>query len=68
MALPLDRFLNLIYYYATEGATSDDRQKFDNKLNMPPVGVQRLSEASPWTKQNEEASLSSLAAAVGGGL
>ena len=70
MALPFDRFLNLVYSFATEGVSEEkERDRFDMRLNMPVPGFfSMLTEtASPWTPDAETAALSSLAAAVSGG-
>lgn len=68
MELPLDRFLNLVYHYATDGADEKERNKFDVRLNMPIPGVVRsrvVTESSPWSSKNEAAALGNLAAALG---
>lgn len=72
MALPMDRFLNLVYYFATEDAEQQDKDKFDVRLNMPDERARKkaktdgLDKSSPWSKQNEESALSGLVAAISG--
>lgn len=71
MQMPIDRLLNLVYFYVIQAAEEKDRIKFDTYLHRPPAGAPRqaaaVSDASPWSKQNEENALGSLAAALGGG-
>jgi hypothetical protein len=71
MRLPIDRFLNLLYFWATENAEDKDRRKFDTKLNLPDSRPgKRLRQAarpdSPWSKDNEERSLALFAAQLKG--
>jgi hypothetical protein len=72
MALPMDRFLNLIYYFATEDAEPKEKDKFDIRLNMPDERARRkaleegVPETSPWSKRNEEQSLSGFVAQLSG--
>lgn len=67
MALPFDRFLNLVYVFAVEGAEEKDKNRFDARLNMPdPSRKTAVPEASPWSAQAEQNSLSELAFALGG--
>lgn len=71
MALPFDRFLNLVYAFAVEGARDDEkaRDRFDMRLNMPVPGFRSHVEntGSPWAPEAETAALSGLAAALKGG-
>jgi hypothetical protein len=72
MALPMDRFLNLVYYYATEDAEPTEKDKFDIRLNLPDERARRkaategLPKSSPWSKENEEAALSGFVASLTG--
>jgi len=70
MGLPLDRFLNLIYFYAVEDAESEEKDKFDIRLHKPDARAIKtgaaVADSSPWSKQNEEASLSGFVAALSG--
>jgi hypothetical protein len=66
MRLPFDRFLNLVYYFLTENADEQERDKFDIRLNTPPPEERSAVPASsPWSPQNETAALGSLSAALG---
>ena len=70
MVLPFDRFLNLVYFYAVEDAEESEKDKFDVKLNKPDAkaiarGATERPD-SPWSKENEEAALSGLVAAMTG--
>lgn len=66
----MDRFLNLVYFYATEDAEQKEKDKFDIRLNLPDARARRTGAAvaasSPWSKQNEEASLSGFVASLTG--
>jgi hypothetical protein len=72
MALPFDRFLNLTYHYATDDADPREKDRFDIRLNLPDERARRkaategIPESSPWSKRNEEASLSGFVAALSG--
>jgi hypothetical protein len=70
MALPLDRFLNLTYFFATENAEEKEKDKFDLRLNKPDARAiktgKAVSDASPWSKKNEESALGGLVAALTG--
>jgi hypothetical protein len=70
MALALDRFLNLMYFFATENAEEDEKNKFDIQLYKPTEKARltgaALAPGSPWSKENEEAALAGFAAALGG--
>ena len=62
--LPIDRMLNLIYYWATRNA--DDEQalaKFDRRLWMPPKGEEPPPE-SPWSSASETNAFKTLKAAL----
>jgi hypothetical protein len=70
MALPLDRFLNLTYFYATENAEEQEKNQFDIRLNVPDERARRsgraVQEGSMWSKENEESSLSGFVASLAG--
>lgn len=70
MVLPFDRFLNLTYFYATEDAEEAEKDKFDVRLNKPDAKAIARGAAtrpdSPWSKENEEASLSNFVASMTG--
>ena len=71
MALPFARYLNLVYFWATEDAEEKDRNRFDVRLNMPDERARRtgaaVSKDSPWSKENEERALSGFVASLKGG-
>lgn len=53
MDLPIDRLLNLVYFWATRNAPDEQTlAKFDRKLWMPPKGEEAPAE-SPWSAANE---------------
>src|SRR3546814_6580102 len=53
MELPIDRLLNLVYFWATRNAQDEQTlAKFDRKLWMPPKGEEPPAE-SPWSAANE---------------
>jgi len=69
MRLSMNRFLNLVYFWATEDAEEKDKVKFDVKLNMP--DAKRAARAasnpdSPWSKRNEENALAAFTAQLAG--
>lgn len=69
MGMPIDRFLNLVYFWATEDAAEKDKTRFDVKLNMPDTRPGRLNADrpdSPWTKENEERALATLVGQLAG--
>lgn len=72
LALPFDRFLNLVYFWVTEDAEPKEKDKFDVKLRLPDERARRngtatLDKKSPWSKENEERALSGLVAELTGG-
>lgn len=67
LLLPPDRFLNLIYWWATHHAEEQAQvDKFDRQLWMPPKG-KAAAPGSPWSPEAETAAFSALAAQVGTG-
>ena len=64
LRLPVDRFLNLIYWWATNEASAEDVRRFDQRLWMPPKG-EAPAPQSPWSPENETKALSAFAAEVG---
>lgn len=59
--LPLDRFLNAIYYWAIQRVDADDRAQFDMQLYEPLPG----REPSPETVKMEMDSFATFASAFG---
>lgn len=65
LLLPPDRFLSLVYWWATRNAENQSAiDKFDRRLWMPPKG-QAAPAGSPWSPEAETAAFGSLAAQVG---
>lgn len=64
MSLPIDRMLNLVYFWATKNAENEqDLAKFDRKLWMPPKGVVPPPE-SPWSSANETSAFKAFKAQI----
>ena len=61
--LPMDRFLSLVYWWWTEGADDQARQRFDARLWMPPKG-EVPDKRSPWSAENETSAFKALKAGV----
>jgi hypothetical protein len=54
-ALPLDRWLNLVYYFAVRNASAEDKKEFDNAM-ADAVSKWMFSRAKPAIEQAREAS------------
>jgi hypothetical protein len=71
MALPFPRFLNLVYFFATEDAEEKEKNSFDVRLRLPDARARATGAAtredSPWSKENEERALGGLLAQMTGG-
>lgn len=63
--LPLDRFVNLIYWWAIRDAEPEEIPKFDQRLWRPPPGV-APAPGSPWSAEAETAAFKGFAAAFKG--
>jgi hypothetical protein len=61
LSLPLDRFLNAVYYWAIQRVDHDDRTQFDMQLYEPLPG----REPSPETVKMEMDSFAEFASAFG---
>lgn len=61
--MPLQRFANFVYWWATRNADEKEMRQFDIRLWRPPVGVVPMS--GPWSAEAETAAFSSLKKAVG---
>ena len=60
--LPLSRFCNFVYWWATRNGEDTDRQKFDSRLWRPPPGeVAR----GPWAPEAESSAFAGLKAGLG---
>lgn len=67
MDLPVDRLLNLVYFWATRNAPDEQTlAKFDRKLWMPPKGEEAPAE-SPWSAANETSAFKALKQALSPG-
>lgn len=66
LMLPLDRFVNLIYHWATDGADPDEVEKWRVKLWIPPKGhTAPLPPESPWSPESEMSALAEFRAETG---
>lgn len=65
LRLPLDRYLNLIYHWLTDGADREEIAKFDKRLWMPPKGV-AAPKGSPWSAEAETGAFRAFVAQVKG--
>src|SRR3546814_13725564 len=64
MELPIDRLLNLVYFWATRNAQDEQTlAKFDRKLWMPPKGEEPPAE-SPWSAANETSAFQAFKAQI----
>ncbi len=63
LELPLDRFLNLVYYWFTEHMDGEDKQRFDMQMSMPPAGVEPTT--GPWSAEEMGGGFMALAAMQG---
>jgi hypothetical protein len=66
--LPLDRFCNLVYWYATRNADHTGIEKFRARLWQPPKALrgQPIPKQSPWSAENEASAFAALKAGLGG--
>ena len=64
LELPLDRLLNLTYYWIIRDGDQDGIQRYDQMLWVPPAG-ELPHEQSPWSAANETAAFAAFAAQVG---
>lgn len=60
--LGADRFLSLVYHFATKDGDEAGIDKFDARLWMPPVGVAAVK--GPWTAEAETSAFRAFAAEV----
>lgn len=60
--LPLPRFLNFVYWWATRNAGEEEKTKFDRKLWQPPKG--EVGQGI-WSAESESAAFASLKNALG---
>ena len=64
--LPLDRFLNFVWYMATRNSDASEIEKLRARLWRPPAGEAVTDTRSPWAPANEMRGFSALKAAMGG--
>lgn len=62
LALPMDRFLSLIYWWLTDGVSPQEIERFNIRLWMPPKGV--VPTQGPWTPEAETSAFKSLKGAL----
>ena len=65
--LPLDRFVNFVYWMATRDGSATDIEKFRAKLWRPPKGEAVTDSRSPWAPEHEQRGFASLKTALGVG-
>lgn len=65
LELPLDRFLNSVYFFVIKDAPEAEIRKFDIRLWVPPAGV--VPTAGPWTAEAEAQSFNALKNALSAG-
>lgn len=65
LRLPLDRFLNLVYYWLVKDGDSEGIQKMNLKLWMPPKG-EAAPKNSPWSAEAETSAFKAFSAEVQG--
>lgn len=63
--LPLDRFLNFVWWMATRNSSATDIEKLRARLWRPPKGQAVTDSRSPWSPQNEQKGFSALKTGLG---
>ncbi|UDL16227.1 hypothetical protein SEA_KOZIE_31 [Microbacterium phage Kozie] len=63
--LPLERFVNFIWWLWTRNGDEKDRAKFRARLWQPPKGQAVTDRRSPWSPENEAKAFASVQAALG---
>ena len=63
--LSLDRFCNLVWYFATYRGDEKDVEKFRIRLWRPDPGDEKPVTAGPWSAEAETAAFSAARAALG---
>ncbi len=63
MEMPISRFTNFVWWWATNGADQQGREKFERRLYMPPKGV--APTTGPWTAEAESGAFSALRQSLG---
>lgn len=62
--LPLDRFCNFVWYWATRDGEQKEIDKFRAKLWLPPKGTEPPKK-SPWSPEAEMAAFAAVKQALG---
>lgn len=65
--LPLDRFLNFVWWMATRNSSPTDVDKLRARLWRPPKGQAVTDSRSPWAPENESKGFAALKGALGVG-
>lgn len=63
--LPLDRFLNFVWWMATRNSTATDIEKLRARLWRPPKGEAVTDSRSPWAPENEQKGFAALKMGLG---
>lgn len=64
--LPLNRFVNFVWYILTKDASEQDRERLRARLWQPPKGLVVNDPRSPWSAGNESGALSAFKRGMGG--
>lgn len=62
LTLPFDRFLSVVYHWATRGGEPEEVEKFNTRLYRPPKG--EVATHGPWTAEAETAAFAAFKAQV----
>jgi hypothetical protein len=63
--LPLDRFLNFVWFMATRNSSATDVEKLRARLWRPPKGEAVTDSRSPWSPEKERGAFQSLKVGLG---
>lgn len=63
--LPIERFVNFVWWLFTRNSDEKDRAKFKARLWQPPKGEAVTDKRSPWSPENESKAFSGLQMALG---
>jgi hypothetical protein len=63
--LPLDRFVNFIWWLWTRNGDDKDKAKFRARLWQPPKGTAVTDRRSPWSPENESKAFAAVQSALG---
>lgn len=62
--LPIDRFLNFIYWFIVRDGDPEEIEKFDIRLWRPPPG--EVPDRGPWSAESETASFKAFSSQIKG--